>query len=78
LIRIQLSDGAAFLDPSTVRLAFTLNNATPAGADATATTALGLLKLAAPPLVLFKRIRVLVKGTVVELKKVGEVGWLAD
>jgi hypothetical protein len=67
LIRIQLSDGAAFLDPSTVRLAFTLNNNTTApGADAAATTALGLLKLAAPPLSLIKRIRVLVKGTVVE------------
>jgi hypothetical protein len=64
LLRFVISDGTAFLDPSTVRLAFTLNNTTPPGADAAATAALGLMKLAGPPLALFKRIRALVKGTV--------------
>jgi len=75
VIRFTMSDGAAFLDPSTVRLAFTLNNATPAGATPADTANLGSLNLAAPPLVLFSRIRVLVKGTVVE--DIQEAGRLA-
>ena len=58
-----------------MRLAFTLNKTTPAGADAAATTALGVMKLAGPPLVLFKRIRVLVKGTPVEV--IEEAGCLS-
>ena len=43
LIRFTLSDGTRFLDPSTVRLAFTLNN----------THASDQLKLAGPPEILF-------------------------
>jgi len=65
LLRFVISDGTAFLDPSTARLAFTLNNTTPLGTGGVAPT--GGLKLAGPPLVLFKRIRVLVKGTPVEV-----------
>ena len=75
LLRFVISDGTAFLDPSTVRLAFTLNNTIPPGANVGATTALGLMKLAGPPLVLFKRIRVLVKGTPVEV--IDEAGRLS-
>ena len=56
LIRFTLSDGTRFLDPSTVRLAFTLNN----------THASNELKLAGPPEILFSRARLLIKGTPVE------------
>ena len=73
LLRFVISDGTAFLDPSTVRLAFTLNNTTPMGGGGVAPT--GGLQLAGPPLVLFKRIRVLVKGTPVEV--IDEAGRLS-
>jgi len=55
LIRFTLSDGTKFLDPSTVRLAFTFNN-----------TGTGKTKLAGPPMILWNRCRLLIKGTPVE------------
>lgn len=60
LIRFTLSDGTKFLDPSTIRLAFTLNNTAATGAQNSD------LKLAGPPMILFNRCRLLIKGTPVE------------
>ena len=62
LIRFQLSDGmgggggGAFLDPSTLRLAYTITNT---GSD-------DLKVQANSPVVLFQRTRVLLNGTLVE------------
>jgi len=55
LLRIVISDGKSFLDPSTVQLNFRLRNI----------GATGKLRLRGEPITLFKRIRTLV-GTEVE------------
>ena len=56
LLRFQISDGHSFLDPTSVRLAYTIRN------DA----AQPLELLASSPLCLFQRLRILLNGELVE------------
>ena len=62
LIRFVLADNSQFIDPTTIRLAFKLQNKTPAVNPPAAQP----LNLLGPPICLFLRGRVLVNGTLVE------------
>ena len=55
LIRFVLSDGRAFIDPSAIALNFRIRN-----------TGVGRLKFRGPPLTIFQRRRLLVRGAVID------------